>query len=80
MGEPSTKLSSEVKPAVDNSFASVNSRVIFTLKSIYFLFGDDFNRVRTEQPPPLETHLKSGPPTQDIALFFIVASKRRWHV
>ena len=34
MGEPSTKLSSAVKAAVDNCFASVNPRVIFTSKSI----------------------------------------------
>ena len=34
MGEASTKLSNRVKAAVGNYFASVNSRVIFTLKSI----------------------------------------------
>ena len=34
MGEPFTKLSSGVKAAVDNCFASVNPRVIFTSKSI----------------------------------------------
>ena len=34
MGELSTKLSSGVKATVDNCFASVNPRVIFTSKSI----------------------------------------------
>ena len=34
MGKLSTKLSSEIKAAVYNCFASVNSRVIFTLKCI----------------------------------------------
>ena len=34
MGEPSTKLSSGVKAAVDNCFALVNPRVILTSKSI----------------------------------------------
>ena len=34
MGEPSTELSSGVKATIDNCFASVNPRVIFTSKSI----------------------------------------------
>ena len=34
MGEPSTKLSSGVKAAVDNCSASINPRVLFTSKSI----------------------------------------------
>ena len=41
MGEPSTKLSSGVKAAVDNCFASINPRVIFTSKSILSIAHED---------------------------------------
>ena len=41
MGEPFTQLSSGVKAAVDNSFALVNSRLIFTSESILSIAHKD---------------------------------------
>ena len=44
-------------------------------------YTDGFNRVRTVRPhrAPLK-YIKKWPPTQEIALFFIVSPGRRWHV